>query len=142
MYSPDKLYGFCETEQGERVFFHAEVFERGHWPGITESPLPIIGEEVMVEYAARSDTGDGRAPRARRVIRQEPPRFVEGVVSSFNTDSGWGFALGNDGESYYLHRSEVTEGRLPVVGQTLTFYAGHKKKRPRACHVQMGPMRG
>jgi len=138
MYAPDKLYGFC-AEGDVQVFFHAEVFERGHWPGVPESPGPLIGEQVTVDYRP---TGDERAPRATRVVRIDPPVRLQGVVETFNAESGWGFARGEDAVSYYLHRSEVEDHRLPVVGQALVFFAGRKKDRPRACYAKLGLMTG
>jgi len=50
--------------------------------------------------------------------------------------------MGSDEVSYYLHRSEVESGRLPVEGQQVYFYGGFKNNRPRACHVQIGSVRG
>lgn len=139
LYAPDKLYGFCEGD-GSRVFFHLEAFAAGRWGGLSSSPPPILGERVQVDYDEESNPGNGKAPRALSVERCDPPVRVKGVVESFNMTTGWGFALGDDGVSYYLHRSEVGRGRLPVAGQRVTFYAGFKRGRPRACHVQVGEM--
>jgi len=137
LYAPDRLYGFCEGD-GKRVFFHLEAFVTGRWPGLQESPPPILGEEVEVEFDPAKESDNGRAPRAKRVVRVKPPIFIKGVVDSFSPDTGWGFAKGHDGISYYLHRSEVLNGRLPFPGQEVGFFSGFKKGRPRACHVHVG----
>jgi len=136
MYSPDRMYGFVESGR-ERVFFHLEAFMVGSW---TPAPPPIVGEEVRVDYAPNE--GSEKAPRARLVARIHEPVFVTGVVETFNPDKGWGFAKGEDGESYYLHRSEVEGGRLPLPGQQVRFFRGAKKGRPRACYVRVGRVLG
>jgi cold shock CspA family protein len=137
LYAPDRLYGFCEGD-GERVFFHLEVFAVGRWSGIDEPPPPILGEEVRVEFDPETPRSSGRAPRAKRVERVAAPLPIEGVVDTFHPETGWGFAAGDDGVSYYLHRSEVLNGRLPLPGQRVRFYGGFKRGRPRACHVRVG----
>lgn len=138
MYSSSKLYGFCETG-AVRVFFHLQVFRPGHWPNLGGElgPPPISGEAVDVEYG-KSGTDASRAPRASEVVRVDPPLQVGGIVESFHTDNGWGFTRGDDGESYYLHRSEVEDGRLPLAGMRVLFFCGSKNGRPRACFVQVG----
>jgi cold shock CspA family protein len=135
------MYGFAEAGK-ERVFFHLEAFAAGNWPSIDLSPPPILGEEVLVDYDLGGVRAEDKAPRARRVERLGSPIAVKGVVESFNPDNGWGFALGDDGTSYYLHRSEVEEGRLPLPGQAVQFYQGMKRGRPRACYVRVGRLGG
>ncbi len=135
LYSPDRMYGFAEGE-GQRVFFHVESFVYGKWQSVEQPPPPIIGEEVLVEFGEKTDPD--KAPRATSVERTSPPLFLRGVVESFNVVKGWGFAKGTDGDSYFLHRSEVMEGKVPLPGQEVTFYRGYKKGRPRACYVKCG----
>ena len=135
LYSPDRMYGFAEFGQ-DRVFFHLEAF---HAEG---GPPPIIGEEVEVELGPDVETGADKAPRALRVRRVVVPVRIEGVVESFNPEKGWGFVKGVDGVSYYLHRSEVEDGRLPLPNQQATFFKGFKRDRPRACYVQVGRIDG
>lgn len=139
LYSPDRMYGFAEGE-GQRVFFHVESFVFGQWQGVDQPPPPIIGEEVMVEHGEA--THPDKAPRATKVERVNPPLFLRGVVESFNPDKGWGFAKGSDGDSYFLHRSEVLENKIPLPGQEVSFYRGFKKGRPRACYVRCGKLQG
>jgi len=140
MFSPSRMYGFAESDDA-RVFFHLEAFVTGPSVDGDIPPPPVVGEEVMVDYVTDSGSSD-KAPRARVVERREPQTRIQGVVETFNTDRGWGFAKGDDGESYYLHRSDVEDGRLPIEGQTIQFFGGFKKGRPRACYVQVGRVGG
>jgi cold shock CspA family protein len=130
-YVPGGKYGFVDSS-GTHVYFHVGIFDAGGWP----EPPPIIGEGVELEL----DEGqhiDGMAPKARRVLRVAKPVSLTGVVKSFQRDSGWGFIDGNGSEPYYLHRSEVRDGRLPIIGQHASFFAGYCKGRPRACYVEL-----
>jgi len=135
------MYGFAKMGT-ERVFFHLESFVAGTWPAGGDPLPPIVGEVVMVEYAS-AEPGADRAPRASLVERIKEPLEVIGVVESFNDLKGWGWVRGDgDHESCYLHRSEVQDGRLPLAGQEVWFYKGHKNGRPRACYVRVGKLRG
>lgn len=124
LYLPSKLFGFCEGEAG-RVFFHASVFH----PTGTGEPPPLLGEEVEVELAS-----EGKASVVRRLV---PPVRVEATVKTFDSFAGWGFAGGDDGVDYFLHRSDVVLNRLPARGQRVRFWAGRKHGRPRACYVEV-----
>lgn len=147
-YIPDKLYGFAIDESGFEVFFHLGVFRPGEGSAQVPAgccscnlpcearilPPPIIGEPVTVTY----EQGDaGRAPRASRVDRITPVEVRTGRVESLDPQRGFGFIKGDDGESYYLHRSEIADGHLPLSGQQVVFCAGIRQGRPRACHVRM-----
>jgi len=149
-YIPSKLYGFCQDEGGFEVFFHLAVFQPGTsveltrcmgCPGpprcqaSTDPPPPILGEWVTVESEAGED--GGRAPRASRVVRDQTPRMIVGVVESFDPQRRYGFVRGNDQVSYHLHESEVTDGRMPLAGQQIVFFPGWREGRPRACHVKV-----
>ena len=134
MYAPHKLYGFTESAECGRVFFHAQVFQPG--PG---GPPPIVGEEVEVEVEPGAVEVEGRRPRATRVTRLVSPTRLHGVVDDFNSTKGWGFILGSDGRSFYLHRSEVIDGKLPLKGRRVAFYEGAARGRPRACHIEVDP---
>ena len=151
-YIPDRLYGFAEGPDGSQVFFHQGVFQPGGVPvpttlcsrcptvGCTWTetpPPPVLGEEVDVEVGAVSTTG--KAPRADRVDRVTAPRVILGQVESFDPHRGFGFARGDDGVTYHLHRSEVADGRIPLAQQTVVFYAGVRLDKPRACHVRVCP---
>jgi len=129
-YTPAKLYGFCQAEGGPQVFFHAGVF--------TGSPPPaILGEPVEVEYDARPGRGEGSAPRATLVRRLVVPVLCVGTVTRFDEAQGWGFLRDGNGVAYHLHRSDVRDGRLPVLGSSVAFYPGIRRERPRACHVEV-----
>lgn len=129
LYVPEKLYGFCEAD-ALQVFFHIGVF------AIAEGePPPILGEPVDVEYDPQ--VVKGPAPRALKVTRIERPLKLSGDVKSFDPKTGWGFIAGSDGRDYFLHRSDVVGNRMPVKGQRVSFYAGAKRGRPRACHIEV-----
>lgn len=141
LYSPERMYGFAENGP-ERVFFHLGAFVAGEWPTVAEPPGPIIGEEVKVEYDPEDVDEPDKAPRATVVARVAAPVNLLGVVDTFNADRGWGWVRGDDGHDYYLHRSEVEGGRLPMPGQEVMFFRGRKNGRLRACYVRVGRFRG
>mgnify|MGYP002630001865 CR=1 FL=1 len=132
MYAPHKLYGFAESDEG-RVFFHTQVFQPGE-PG----PPPIVGEPVEV-YLDNATSQEGKCPRALQVLRLDRPERLRGFVDDFNPDKGWGFVRDAKGRSFYLHRSEVLDGKLPLKGRRVAFYEGAAKGRPRACYVEVDP---
>ena len=133
-YFPDRLYGFLRSVDGSDVYFHVGDFEGKPWA----DPPPITGERVEVYFGPTEPLEDShKAPKAVRVRRLDAPRCVSGVVVSFEEVKGWGFIKGSDGTDYYLHRSEVLLGRLPVKGQRVEFWAGFKNTRPRACYVSI-----
>lgn len=150
-YIPAKLYGFLQDDADREAFFHLGVFHPGPeqeahpqcsvcprtgclWS--VSPPPPILGE--LVEVVIDFDQGtDRKAPRASRVDRLSPARAVRGMVDTFDVQRGYGFVVGDDGESYHLHRSELVENRIPVPGQVVMFYAGIRMSRPRACHVKV-----
>lgn len=150
-YIPDRLYGFVIDGQGREAFFHLGSFDPGvlvdpptcasctdascAW--VDAPPPPILGEVVEVEVDL-SGTGD-RAPRASRVHRLEAPKLIQGRVETFDSFRGYGFIIGADGVSYHLHKSEVLNGRLPTAEQKVSFFAGTRQGRPRACHVKVCP---
>jgi len=137
-YIPSRLYGFVKGEDGREVFFHLGVFKPGAFP-TDPPPPPILGEPVLVEVGTQDspDNRPGKAPRALSVVRvQEPVQFV-GIVETFDTHRGYGFIVGEDGISYHLHNSEVLDGRTPLAGDRVRFYAGTRQGRPRACHVNV-----
>jgi cold shock CspA family protein len=130
MYSISHGYGFCVPTEGDgRVFFRVEDFNAA------DEVLPLMGEIVEVGSVT---TGRGGNPRADSVRRLTPPAPFLGVVSSFDMGKGWGF-LQSGGTLYFLHRSDLLEKFSPIIGATLSFYAGVRRGKPRACYVkQMG----
>jgi len=133
-YLPTKLYGFAEDEDGHQVFFHIRAF---NWGGFQTRPPPIVGEEVDVEFDP-SGRHNGVAPKARNIYRLREPTPSYGVVEDFNERRGYGFIRTSDGRSHYLHRSEMTDGRLPMPGMEVLFFEGFRRGRTRACYVTIG----
>lgn len=131
LYSMVNGYGFCEAvaEGGGRVYFRVEDFVRLD----PEGPLPITGE--IVEVTGTYD--QGKSPRASQVRRITCPERVQGTVRSFDAAKGWGF-IERGARMFFLHRSDLVQAFAPVIGTTVTFYAGAKKGRPRACYVSPG----
>lgn len=153
-YIPEKLYGFvADLETGHEVFFHLGAFRSGilsvpgsifpcrrhlcSWPDA--APPPILGEPVTLLLPSDQIPGQGRAPKALQVNRLTSPSPLTGTVETFDAGRGFGFIQGTDGTGYHLHRSEVLDGRIPVVGQTGVFFSGLRQGRPRACHVRLCP---
>jgi len=132
-YLPKQLFGFAVDASGQQVFFHIRAFK---WGNYSTSPPPIIGEEVEVEYDPESAV-DNKAPKARKITRLTEPRASYGIIEDFNEQRGYGFIRTNDGRSHYLHRSEMTDGRLPMPGMEVNFFEGFKKGRTRACYVSL-----
>lgn len=132
-YIHERHYGFLSDNQGREVFFHASVFDGGQKEG---SPPPVAGEEVLVSVDFEGTSAEVAA-RASRVRRLAEPPLLEGVVSSFNSDRGFGFIEGEDEITYYLHRSEVLDGRLPLSGAKVHFRVSQQKHRARACYVDV-----
>lgn len=130
-YLPKKMFGFVVDEFGQQVFFHLRAFK---WGSLPTTPPPVIGEEVEVEYDPTSSS-NGKAPKARSVTRLREPRASFGVVEDFNEQRGYGFIRTDDGRSHYLHRTEMTDGRLPMPGMEVTFFEGFRQGRTRACYV-------
>lgn len=132
-YVPAKLYGFVVDEDGAHIFFHIRAF---NWGDYHTHPPPIIGEEVDVEYDPGGPS-NGKAPKARHVYRLAAPRASFGIIEDFNEQRGYGFIKTEDGRSHYLHRSEMTDGRLPMPGMVVTFFEGFRQGRTRACYVSL-----
>lgn len=130
-YMPSKLYGFVVDEDGQQIFFHMRAFV---WGDFAMQPPPIIGEPVEVEYEL-PEAINGKAPRARQVRRVAEPCASFGIVEDFNESRGYGFIKTEDGRTHYLHRSEMTDGRLPLPGMEVTFFEGFRQGRSRACYV-------
>lgn len=144
-YLPNRLFGFAGVGDAQ-VFFHLGIFQPGreHPPRCSKCegcswavtpPPPVLGEEVDVTF--EPTPGTTRAPSATRVVRVTPPVVTEGRVEVFDAQRGYGFIAGKDGQSHYLHASEVLEGKTPVIGTTVRFFVGTRQGKPRACHVRI-----
>jgi len=125
LYAVDHGYGFC-TDADQRVFFRIEDFQRKS----PDAPLPICGERVSVDRIVAG----GRSPRASSLTRLSNPERVTGRVKSFDSTKGWGF-IDHRGDHYFLHRSDLSEPFVPITGSLVTFYAGTRRGKPRACYV-------
>ena len=124
-YIPERLYGFV-TNGEVRLYFHLAAFDPGPYLGQTPVP-PVIGESVEVH---RADEGN----KALSVSRINSPLEIEGLVDWFDEVKGYGFASTDEG-NFYMHRSEVLGGRLPVSGRRVFFYVSEGNKR--ACHIRV-----
>jgi len=134
-YIPGKMYGFVGySEDTSTAFFHLGDFQS---PFPQEPfPPPIVGEEVRIlEYHVQGDPQ--KLPKAKKVYRINPVRIVTGVVTVYDHSRGFGFIQGDDGEQYYLHATEILHGRLPIPGLRVKFYVGQRKKKPRACFIEV-----
>lgn len=150
-YIPARLFGFAGgTDIQQDVFFHLGSFQPGSHthPSLTcpvckdtkcgeaTAPPPILGEQVQVSFDPTTIVS-GKAPRATKILRIESPVMVVGRVDSFDAHRGYGFVHGNDGVHYHLHDSEILDGRMPLSGGYVVFFAGQRQGRPRACHIRV-----
>lgn len=127
------MYGFLESEELPEVFFHLGVF---HPLDCSADPVPPLpGEWVDVEVDL-DKASENRAPRATKVQRLTPPARLAGVVENFNHKAGYGFVR-SGGESFFLHKSEIRDGKTPVVGDSVNFFVGKKSGNSRACYVSI-----
>lgn len=131
-YVPNGTYGFLTTESTE-VFFHLWVFDP------LGGPPPIVGEVVeVVLCGTKLEKG---LPRADKVVRVTQPELKTGTILKFDPIRGYGFVTCNQGDTYYLHKSEVTGTDTLLPGMPVKFYVGTKSdeaQKPRACHVTLG----
>jgi len=149
-YIPNRMFGFLTEDDVTQVFFHLRAFRPGNLPtnfpncprcnpqpcDWASSPPPPIAEE-FVEAVLESDPTHPEHNRAKEVWRVTIPLPQAGLVETFDAHRGWGFIRGDDGRVYYLHRSEITEGRIPIVGQRVMFYTAKQEDKARACHVKV-----
>lgn len=123
-YIPQNLYGF--VQEGDRViFFHLSVFK----PGNSQTVPPIAGESVDVIFAPSG--------KILAVCRSQDPVRSEGIVVSFDQKTGYGFIRTDSGKTFFLHRSEIIGGKLPIPKQKVSFYEGSRNGKPRACYVEI-----
>lgn len=149
-YLPMRMYGFLASGTSPQYFFHLRVFRPGTPLATSEAcrscqhdpcawlkvpPPPIIGETV--EATLETDPEHPENFRASRVDRIIQPIPLAGTVDTFDAPRGYGFLRGSDGRTYYLHRSEVVEGRIPLVGQAVRFFVAEQRDKARACHIKI-----
>ena len=128
LYATTHGYGFCVGEDLPRVFFRIEDFHRD----AGDLVLPVAGEKVDIE--GWDDASP--SPRASKVMRLSPPDSLEGTVKSFDSRKGWGFISTPDGETHFLHRSDMLQPFVPIIGTKVSFYSGLRRGKKRACHIR------
>ena len=127
-YVPSGLYGFLSDDSQKDVFFHLSAFDPGAYVGDAPVP-PIVGETLEVT------TTDGKVVQCERL---ETPVGVRGEINWFSEEKGYGFITGDDNESYYLHKTEILDGRLPLKGRRVSFFVTKQERVPlRACYVSI-----
>ena len=62
--------------------------------------------------------------------------MVEGTVKFFNKIKHFGFIIGNDGISYFVHESGLKEGVSITEGDKVSFNAVQGDKGPKAENVE------
>lgn len=132
-YLPEKLYGFASCDQGD-VFFHLSTFI--HPNNLEDPPPPIVGEYVDVDL--KGPLTFESTPKAQKVTRLSNFNRLNGSVLFFNVEGGYG-KIKSESCEYFLHRSEVREGKLPMRGDLVSFFAvtSVEERRSRACHVKI-----
>ena len=135
-YIPEKMYGFAASKEGN-VFFHLSVFKTPLEDINIIPPPPVVGEEIDV--VLDSLLTQEMTPRAKRIQRKQKLKRLEGVVEFFNAKKGFGKISTTGGDEYFLHRSEVRDGKLPLAGHEVFFFAieVEEQDKPRACHVEI-----
>lgn len=124
------MYGFASDDE-YNVFFHIHVFSVGEF---SKAP-PIVGEPVEVIF--NPQTSGKAAPPAQAVSRLEEPKSYFGTVDSFRASTGYGFIRTEDDQTFFLHRTQMMDGRFPQIGMKVHFYAGDFDGRLRAYHVTL-----
>ena len=62
--------------------------------------------------------------------------MVEGTVKFFNKMKHFGFIIGNDGISYFVHESGLKEGVSVTEGDQVSFNVVQGDKGPKAENVE------
>jgi cold shock CspA family protein len=133
-YLATRMYGFVQDISGKVAFFHLGSF--CPLPNEVEPIPPIPGELVEVEVDFSIVDSKGRVPRAEKVSRTSLPVLLSGFVDMFDMAAGYGF-IRCGGDLYFLHRSEICENKVPLVGNAVQFYAGVRDEKSRACYVKV-----
>ena len=59
-----------------------------------------------------------------------------GKLKWFNTDKGFGFIAGDDGQDYFLHHSQIPEGESFAEGEDIDFEVNQTDRGPQAINVK------
>ena len=65
---------------------------------------------------------------------------MNGTIARVHVDRGFGFIKGDDGEDYFMHRSELRDGSIFVQlreGQSVVFDIGRGDKGLRAEKIRL-----
>ncbi|MFP4111774.1 MAG: cold-shock protein [Candidatus Woesearchaeota archaeon] len=62
---------------------------------------------------------------------------MEGTVKWFSEEKGYGFIVGDDGQDYFVHHSQVPEGTNLNEGDKVTFEAVDTDKGIQAQKIQL-----
>jgi len=152
-YLPDKMYGFVQDTERRTAFFHVGSFYPGSWVKhpYCEScnqlncdwplipPPPIAGEEVIVEleFDLEKYSEDIIPPRSSKITRIHTPKPLRGIIKSFDNQRGYGFIIDSFNSDHYVHKSDIIDHRIPVIGQQVMFFPGTRDTKTRACHVRL-----
>merc|ERR1712125_45637 len=68
-------------------------------------------------------------PVALKVRRMQPPQIIEGTVSSWNEQIGYGFIVSTDGREFYAHRGRLLDGGSLRMGDKVTFEPSFNAKK-------------
>jgi cold shock CspA family protein len=63
--------------------------------------------------------------------------YMTGEIVFYLALDGYGFAKGEDGIDYFVHRSEVQGPRKPKAGDAITFEPGTRRGKPQAKTVRL-----
>jgi cold shock protein len=75
---------------------------------------------------------------ARKISTRIGEKNMNGTVKWFNAKKGYGFATGEDGESYFIHRTQVPEGVMLNDNDPITFDAVETDKGKQAQNLCVG----
>ena len=62
---------------------------------------------------------------------------MKGTVKFFNERKGYGFIAGEDGNDYFVHVSDVSEGTELKDGDAVTFEVEQGDRGPKAAKVAL-----
>jgi len=152
-YLPERMYGFAILEDTkQQVFFHLGSFDPGvKWetPSYCGScpvqdcswsktaPPPVAGEVVDVKVDLDDIREGASAPRASRVTRVDTQEPIKGKIKTFDNQRGYGFLEDAEGDTHYVHKSDIIGNRIPAIGQVAMFFSGRRDGKTRSCHVRL-----
>jgi cold shock CspA family protein len=121
-YLPHEQYGFFNEEP---FIFRLSQFHRLH--GDSVDPIPGESVEVFLDDI-----------RVRDVLRLNPPKTYWGDIVMFDVSKGFGY-IRSGSNRVFFHASDLQGCWTPSVGQSVRFFEGRRKGKPRACYVASVP---